>query len=175
MVCVKEKTENTMIENISKQIQLLKNRLNKMYIDKIDGKIQEEFFNEKSVEWNNEIQELEVELNAICKTDDSFFANCQKILELCENASACYLAGTIKEKQQILKMLCSNFIFDGEKVHVYLKSTFESFFKSASCRLNLGQDGVIRTFAKILIQDFRYPTKEKRCFIQLLNTFKKCA
>ena len=139
MVCVKEKTENTMIENISKQIQLLKNRLNKMYIDKIDGKIPEEFFNEKSVEWNNEIQELEVELNAICKSDDSFFANCQKILELCENASACYLAGTVEEKQQILKMMCSNFIFDGEKVHVYLKSTFESFFKSASCRLNLGR------------------------------------
>ena len=52
-VQIKERTESDMIESISKQIQLLKNRLNKMYIDKIDGKIPEEFFNEKSVEWNN--------------------------------------------------------------------------------------------------------------------------
>ena len=175
IIGIKEETETNSLDNITKQIKLLKNRLNNIYIDKIDGKISEEFFNEKTFEWNKEIQELEIEMNAICKSDDSFFANCQNILELCENASSYYKTATLEQKQRLLKLLCSNFSFDGENVHIYLKSTFEGFFKSASCRKNLGQDDVIRTFANILVRDFRYPTKENIYFLEMLNAFKKCA
>ena len=36
----------------------------------------------------------------------------------------------------------------------------------------LGKDDVIRTFANILINDFRYPNKEMKAFLEILKYFK---
>jgi DNA invertase Pin-like site-specific DNA recombinase len=172
MIGVKEDTESTMLDTITKQIKVLKNRLNCLYIDKIDGKITEEFFNDKSFEWNKEISELEIEMNALLKNEDTFLADCQNLLELCENASAYYKTANVEQKQKLLKLLCSNFFYDGENLHIHLKSTFETLFKSANRNENLGQGYYVRTFARNLISLFRYPTKENIYFLESLKIFQ---
>lgn len=39
-------------KKIDKQIATIKRRLDSLYIDKLDGKIPEEFFEEKNIEWH---------------------------------------------------------------------------------------------------------------------------
>ena len=173
LIGLKEETDTSMLDTIANQIKVLKNRLNCMYVDKIDGKITEKFFREKSFEWNKEISELEIEMNAILKNDDSFISNCENILELCENASEYYLRANIEQKQNLLKMLCSNFFYDGENLHIHLKSTFETLFKSACRSINLGSGDKVRTIARNFISLFRYPQKENIYLLEEIKIFKK--
>ena len=61
-----------------------------------------------------------------------FLANCANILKLCEKASSYYKTATLEQKQRLLKLLCLNLSFDGENVHIYLKSAFGEILKSAN-------------------------------------------
>ena len=72
-----------------------------------------------------------------------FLANCANILKLCENASSYYKTATLEQKQRLLKLLCLNLSFDGENVHIYLKSAFGEILKSANLEKIWG--GRIRT------------------------------
>lgn len=139
LIDIKENNEEKSIDNISRQIKVLKNRLNCAYIDKLDGKIPEKFYEEKCSQWTNELKELETELNILINTNYTFIKDCQNILELAENAYMYYKSGTNEQKQKIIKLLCSNLLFDGENLHIYINSTFETMLKSAVCHLTLGR------------------------------------
>ena len=139
----KDDISNLSIDDITKQIKVLKNRLSRAYDDYTDGKITDEFYKEKSLKWQGEIRELEITLTAINKTDEQFYIDCTNILELAKNAHKYYNAGTIEQKQKILKLLCSNFLWDGENLHIYLNSAFECMLKNANLEKIWG--GRIRT------------------------------
>ena len=63
--------------------------------------------------------DLEIKLSALNKAGNELTDNCIDILELAKNAHKYYNADTIEQKQKILKLLCSNFIYDGENLHIY--------------------------------------------------------
>lgn len=139
----KDDVSNQSIDDITKQIKVLKNRLSRAYDDYTDGKITDEFYKEKSLKWQDDIRELEITLTAINKTDEQFYVDCKNILELAKNAREYYKAGTIQQKQKLLKLLCSNFTWDGENLHIYLNSAFECLLKNANLEKIWG--GRIRT------------------------------
>ena len=173
MIGIKEDSESLMIDNITNQIKVLKNRLSCLYVDKIDGKITEEFFNEKYFTWNKELAELEVEINALLKNDDTFLNDCNNLLELCENASAYYLRANVQQKQKLIKLLCSNFFFDGGNLHIHLKSAFESIFKNASVVYGWGKMTILELIASDLISILKSSDIENIVFRQQLKTWEK--
>lgn len=48
-----------------------------------------------------------------------------QVIELCKNAYSHYLRADNENKRLLLKILCSNFLWDGENVVIKLKSTVE--------------------------------------------------
>ena len=49
---------DTQIKSLETQYKRLQSRIDAMYIDKLDGKINEDYFSEKSGEWKREQEEL---------------------------------------------------------------------------------------------------------------------
>ena len=139
----KDDISNQSIDDIVKQIKVLKNRLSRAYDDYTDGKITDEFYKEKSLKWQGDIRELEITLTAINKADEQLYVDCKNILELAKNARKYYKVGTIQQKQKLLKLLCSNLTYDGENLHIYLNSAFECLLKNANLEKIWG--GRIRT------------------------------
>lgn len=119
------------IEEITKQIKTLKNRLNQLYIDKIDGEITSEFYNEKRNEWEKELEELRIQYDYASSEKDEIIARANAIITLCKNAYSVYIQGDSKQKRLLLNLLTSHFLWNGEKLTITLKSTIKPLLNSA--------------------------------------------
>lgn len=135
-----EKYDENKIDTLNATIKKLKTRLNKLYIDKIDGVIDNEFYNENKKAWQSELDDAEIGLKAILKNNNYFIEDVSHVLELCKNASELYLNESPDEKRKLVNLLCSNLSFDGENLHIELKSAFGEILKSANLK-NSGAEG----------------------------------
>lgn len=117
--------EKKSFDEINKKISLLKNRLNKLYMDRLDGMINDEFYIEKKREFQNELDDFEIQHRNITLENDMLIDMGVQIIELCKNAYNSYLRGNNENKRLLLKILCSNFLYDGENLVITLKNTLE--------------------------------------------------
>ena len=69
-------------------------------------------------------------------------------------------------------MLLQNSTFKGGNIDYTYKKSFNIFAKGLNYLENLCKDDVIRTFANILIQNLRYPTKETVYWLEILKSSK---
>ena len=118
------------IENAQKQLIVYKKRLNKLYDDKLDGTITEDFYFEKKEQYQNEIDKLQ---NFIFYTNTEGDILMEKItlcIELCKNAWNKYLSFSGLKKQYFLKILVSNFVYDGEKLTIDIKNAIKPMLNS---------------------------------------------
>ena len=120
------------IDTLHATIKRLKTRLNKLYIDRLDGNIDEEFYEENRKAWQTEIDDAQIGLNAILKNNKYFVEDVGRVLELCKNAPTMYLKENDEEKRKLLNLLCSNLSWDGENLHIELKSAFGQMLKCAN-------------------------------------------
>ena len=120
------------MEEIGKKISLLKNRLNKLYIDRLDGMITDDFYKEKKKEFQDELDELELKHDNFISETDALVDMATQVIELCKNAYSNYLRADNENKRLLLKILCSNFLWDGENIVIKLKNTVEPMLLGAN-------------------------------------------
>ena len=117
------------INALTVQKQKIKDRLEKIYIDKLDGNITNEFWLEKHTQWNNELETIQIVLNSHEKTSVKYLEHGIKILELCTNAYRLYSHKLPEEKAKMLKILLSNSSLKGGKVGYEYKKPFDILAK----------------------------------------------
>ena len=83
-----------------------------MYVDKLDGKIIEKFYENKLVEWQTEMSNISDQTERHKNADISYLSQGIHILELANKAHALYLKQNHSEKQKILNVLLSNCTMD---------------------------------------------------------------
>jgi len=73
----KDKIEyhNNLVEQLQKQIKLLQGRIDKTYLDKIDGKITEEYWATHTKNWTDEKERLMIKLIATQRADSRYLEN----------------------------------------------------------------------------------------------------
>ena len=125
----KENYEQESLEALQKKISILKSRLNKLYIDKLDETISEEFYFEKKNEWQIELDEARIQFDYLSNESDEIMQRAAAVLTLCKNAYSAYLAGDIQQKRTLLKLITSHFLWDGENLTISIKNTLKPMFK----------------------------------------------
>jgi hypothetical protein len=98
------------------QSEKIKVRLDKLYVDKLDGNISNEFWLEKKTQWINELDEIENLLHDFNNADKKYYDKGIKILELVRNAYKAYSRQNHVEKRKMLKFLLSNCTLKDKKV-----------------------------------------------------------
>ena len=79
------------------------------YLDKLDGKIPDEFWQRKSVEWQSEESEVLGVLRGLNQPNEqSHVLNLTRILELANKACFLYLKQNAAERAKLLQLLVSN-------------------------------------------------------------------
>lgn len=121
---VKSEYEQTSQEEIQKQIARIQSRLDNLYIDKLDARITQEFWQEKHNQWHDEKDKLIEKLKAISNTSRTFDEGSNLLENFCKYARQEFLRAAPKKKQAILKMLGSNFVYKDKKVSVELSPVF---------------------------------------------------
>ncbi len=97
-----------MIKNLNAQYVRIQNRLDQVYLDKLDGKITEDFWREKSEEWRDEQQAIREKIEKHENANVNYFDQGVKILELAHRAYPLYLSQNAFEKRKLLDYILSN-------------------------------------------------------------------
>jgi hypothetical protein len=106
-------------------------RLDKAYIDKLDGKISEEFWGRKSSEWQTEEQSIRMAMQGSDQIGPDRILNGVRILELANKAYFLYLKQTPAEKAKLLKMVLSNCAMDAASIYPTYRKPFDLIFTRA--------------------------------------------
>ena len=122
-------------KKIDKQIATIKRRLDSLYIDKLDGKISEEFFEEKNIEWHAEQNKLLTKLQSLNNVSREFYEGSNLLLDFCKSADRLYIQASPEKKRQILKLIGSNFIYKSGNVAITLNPAFDFLLNCDLCRM----------------------------------------
>lgn len=141
---LKNEFDENSSENIVKQINRLKARINNLYTDKLDGKIPEEFWEEKHNLWYSEKETLLNKLNGLNNAARTFDEGTNLLANFCKYAPDKFLQASPKKKRQILNLIGSNFTYKDKKLSVELSSVFDLLINSSFCLNGAGDEARTR-------------------------------
>lgn len=113
------------IDELHKRIQLLKRRLSQLYTDKLDGLIDNDIYMQKRNEFQQELDIALIKYDKISKISEQFVESVENLSNLCKDAPRLYKQKTQAQKRELMNLMLSNTIFDGEKTEFMLVSAFE--------------------------------------------------
>ena len=110
----------------------LQNRLDQMYVDKLDGKISESFYERKAGEWRAEQDRIGEAIAEQRKADRGYVDAGVHLLELASGAHDAFLSQGSEERRQLLKLLVSNSSWKHGRLAVELHAPFDLILKQVT-------------------------------------------
>jgi len=120
-----KKYHDEMMTTFQQQYTKLQNRIDVMYIDKLDGKISQTYFEEKSAEWRNEQQDILRKIEKFQKSNIFYLDEGIKLLELANNAVELYQKQAMSEKRRLLNYVFSNSLWKDGKLYPVFRKPFD--------------------------------------------------
>lgn len=121
---------NNLVLQLEKQIKTLQNRVDQAYLDKVDNKISEEFWQLHTRKWIEEKEDLTAKLLATQKADSHYLENANLILELSKKAAALFKNQNAEQKRRLIDFLVSNCSYQDEKLDIELKPVFSQIMQT---------------------------------------------
>lgn len=110
---------------IESQITKLEKRIDRLYEDYVDEKIDETFHIRKSEEYKESIKKLKTQLSTFETSNNSRLETVSHLLELSRNAHNLFKSGDYNQKRKLVKMLLSNLELKDKQLRWQLKKPFE--------------------------------------------------
>ncbi|MGH9828913.1 MAG: hypothetical protein ACREDR_37310, partial [Blastocatellia bacterium] len=118
-------------ERLRQRLSAVRHRLDQAYLDKLDSKISEEFWNRKSVEWTGEEQQILLAIQGLANVNPDRIIDAVRIFELANKAHYLYVTQEPVEKAKLLKMVLSNCAVDAVSIYPSYKKPFDLIFARA--------------------------------------------
>lgn len=110
------------VSRLEKQAHVLRERLSALYVDKLDGKVSSDTYDQLNQRWTVELETVRAQIAQHERTDRSDYEDGAKLLELVQQAVNLYEKQGIKEKRRLLNFVLSNSIWlNGTLKPVYRK------------------------------------------------------
>lgn len=100
------------------------------YDDLIDAK----FYNEKRLQWNKDLDEVMIKLEALHNAEKKYYEEGVRIIETLKNAYILYKQQSPIEQRKMLNYLLSNCKLEDKKVSYDYNLPFSYFINFDSCR-----------------------------------------
>ena len=100
-------------------------RISAMYVDKLDGKITGDFFEEMSGKWREEQRRLQRDIERHEEAEQSYMEEGLRILELARNAHALFERQPAREKRRLLNFVLSNCTWEDGEVAATFRQPFD--------------------------------------------------
>jgi DNA invertase Pin-like site-specific DNA recombinase len=86
----------------------LQQRIERIYLDKLDGAVNEDFWKARTAEWRSEQDRIQAQLVRHQQANQNYLETGVRILELTKDIEAQYVRANVAQKRQILSILLSN-------------------------------------------------------------------
>ncbi len=96
------------LERLRTAFDRLQSRLEAMYVDKLDGKVSDEFYDARAAEWRAEQDRIKREIDAHEAANQSYLEIGVRVLELASKAHRLFVEQAPRERRRLLDLLVSN-------------------------------------------------------------------
>ncbi len=118
---------SSQITSLSTRYQNLDSYINRSYQDKLDGKIEPNFWEQKTAEWKNEQAEIQNQLEALRNTNTAYMLEGVKLMEIANRASELFKEASKEEKRQLLNLILSNPQVVNGNIEYHYRKPFDMF------------------------------------------------
>ena len=129
------------ISQLSKRKTEILNKIDRAYEDKLDGRIDPEFWETKNAKWRMEIAEIESQIKTFSEPNVNWYEDGIKIIELTKRLYPLWLVQDSTEKRKMVQILLSNLTLDGANLHHNWRKPFNYLVNlSDKTKMRPGQD-----------------------------------
>lgn len=116
---------NSMLKTLNEEHKKLQDRIDKAYLDKLDGKISDEFWLRQYERLKSQQDDVMIKIERHRKANKGYIESGIKVLELSKKAYSLYLQSPPPIKREILNLLLSNCTFDEGSLYFTYKKPFD--------------------------------------------------
>jgi len=120
-----------MFDEYNIQIKRLEKRIEQSYIDKLDGSITQEEYDNYRKKFRTKQQEYKDKLARINKADEEYYINSSLLLDLASRSYKLFLGSEPEEKREIIQLVFQNLSMNQGKLKYTMNKPFDIIFKSA--------------------------------------------
>ena len=113
------------------RLSVIRKRMTQAYADKLDGKINEEFWMRQMDEWQSEERKVQSQLESLKLSPTDSALSAQRCLELANKAYFLYLTRKPAQQAELLRMVLLNCAIDGASVYPTYRKPFDMIFERA--------------------------------------------
>jgi hypothetical protein len=118
------------VKALAQQKQRLEERLEKMYLDKLDGIISEDEYRRLSNKFRSELTDIKFEMEKLKQEKGESIDSAERLLELAQKASSLYLRQVSDEKRKLLNLVYSNSTFGSGELMPNFRQPFDLLAES---------------------------------------------
>ena len=113
------------VARLQGEYKRLQNRLDAMYVDKLDGVVDAAFYENKCAEWQEEQDKILGRIEDHQAANRSYLEEGGKLLDLARRAGELFEAQEVREKRRLLEFVLSNSVWKGGKLSVEYRQPFD--------------------------------------------------
>jgi site-specific DNA recombinase len=117
----------------------LQNRIDAMYLDKLDGRIDGDFFDARSAEWRSEQDRLLRDVGSHQTANETYIEEGVQILRLAQRASGLFDRQETGEKKRLLGFLLSNCVWKDGTLTAEFRQPFDTL--ALTCKASIDDTG----------------------------------
>lgn len=114
-----------LIPKLQKEYKRLEQRLEAMYVDKLDGKIGERFYEQKSAEWREDQKDIRRRLEEHENASKSYMDEGIALMELANRAADLFAEQPASENRRLLEFVLSNSFWAGGELTPEFRQPFD--------------------------------------------------
>lgn len=113
------------VQRLQAEYNRLQRRIDVMYVDKLDGRIDARFFDQKQAEWRDEQNRLMDSIAEHQQANESYISEGVMLLELANRASELFAKQPASEKRRLLDFVLSNCTWKGGELTPNFRQPFD--------------------------------------------------
>ena len=118
----------------------LQDRINAMYVDKLDGLVDTAFFDKMSNQWREEQNRCQREIERHQEADKSYLDKGIALLDLARNAQSLFAMQEPREKRRLLNFVLSNCSWEDGEVFATFRQPFDMLAETATAAARIERD-----------------------------------
>lgn len=134
-------------EKLEHRLTAIRRHIDQAYMDKLDGKITEDFWPRKTTEWQLEEQQIQIAMQGLQDTNTDQSLTVKRTLELANKAYFLYVTQNPSEQAKMLKTVLSNCRVDAASLYPSYRKAFDLIFQRAKSREWRALSDDLRTLA----------------------------
>jgi hypothetical protein len=129
----KEKAEfhRRSIEKLNALYSKLQNRIDQIYLDKLDGEVEEAFYRRNVSQWREEQAQIRSRIEGHEKADQNYIEQGIRLLEIARSAQAFYRSRGQTEREALLRFIMSGSALKDDRVIPAFRPPFDIIHRMA--------------------------------------------